>query len=409
MNDIARPYGDFPAIVLGVESQIGLAIVRELGRAGVRVIAVTHDPHAIGLASRYAWRRIIVGPPRSDSVIDAINALAAELGRVSLLAVSEANLLWLDRQRARIRPDIGLAVPATHMLASVLDKSKTLSIAGAIGIAVPKTVEPTSRQDIERIAPTFPFPAVLKWKDSNAIAPRLATAGLALVKAEYVYTAEELRDIGRRYAPVGEWPLVQQYCRGQGLGQFFFMRGGHAIRVFQHRRVAEWPPEGGYSSVCDAVPLDRHQALQRQSIALLRALDWEGVAMVEYRHDAVNDRSVLMEVNGRFWGSLPLAVAAGAGFALHAHAAAIGARPPELAQPRSDLRCRMLATEAKRLVRLWLAPSKIADRSYRAQPMRETLRFVVDFFRPRVRYFVLSPDDLRPVGRDILNMLLRRS
>jgi protein-tyrosine-phosphatase len=47
---------------------------------------------------------------------------------------------------------------------------------------------------------------------------------------------------------------------------------------------------------------------------LVRAAGWHGVAMVEFKLDEVTGECRLMEVNGRFWGSLPLAVAAGADF-----------------------------------------------------------------------------------------------
>jgi predicted ATP-grasp superfamily ATP-dependent carboligase len=392
-----------PALVLGVETQIGLSLIRELGRAGVPVIAVSHDPCALGLASRYVWRKLVVGPPRSEAVIQAVNAQAAELGPMSLLTVSEGNLMWLDHERARFSPQVGLAVPNGPALRSVLDKSQTLAAARALGMAVPRTDEPASLADVEALAASFPFPAVLKWKDANGVAGALAKAGLPLHKAEYVYTAAELLEVGQRYAAIGQWPLVQQYCAGQGLGQFFFMHQGQVVRRFQHRRVAEWPPEGGYSSVCDAVPLDRHTDLQAQSVALLQALGWEGVAMVEYRHDPATDRAVLMEVNGRFWGSMPLAVAAGAGFGRLAHAAALQQPLPELQAPLSQLRCRMVATEIKRLRRLWLQPRLIVDRQFEVRPMAETGRFLADYFRPNVRYFVWSADDPRPSWRDLRN------
>lgn len=405
MPERARVPPGAPAIVLGVETQIGLAIVRELGRAGIRVIAMSHDPRALGLASRHVWRRVVVGPPRSDAVIDAVNALAVELGPLSLLTVSEGNLLWLDRERGRFGPAVGLAVPQGAVLQAVLDKSQTLAAARALGIAVPRTDEPRSLDDVDALARDFPYPAVLKWKDANAVAPRLAAAGLPLLKAEYVYGADELRRSASRYQAVGEWPLVQQYCGGQGLGQFFFMQGGQAVRRFQHRRIAEWPPEGGFSSVCDVVPLQRHAELQAQSVALLQALGWQGVAMVEYRYDEAHHSAVLMEVNGRFWGSLPLAVAAGAGFAVLAHTAALGLPLPTLPAAAERLRCRMVATEVKRLRRLWFQRGLIADREFKVQPLRETLRFLADFVRPGVRYFVWSADDPRPALRDACNAL----
>lgn len=396
-----------PAIVLGVESQIGLAIVRELGRAGVPVIAISHDPRAIGLVSRHVWRPVVVGPPRSDAVIQSVNALCQELGPLSLLTVSEGNLMWLDSQRGRFDPWVKLAVPTSAALRTVLDKSQTLTAAQRLGIAVPRTEQPQSMDDIEALCADFPFPAVLKWADGNAAGVALAAAGLELVKAEYVYSADELRRVAARYAPIQAWPLVQQYCAGQGLGQFFFVHEGRVVRRFQHLRIAEWPPEGGYSSVCDSLPLDQHAELQRQSAALLQEIGWEGVAMVEYRWDPANGRATLMEINGRFWGSFPLAVAAGAGFALFAHNAALGLPLPALAEPAAGRRCRMVVTELKRLVRIVLQPGQIRDRAFRRRPWQEAARFVADYFRPRVSYFVWDLRDPRPFWRDVASTLAR--
>lgn len=392
-----------PCIVLGVETQIGLAIVRELGQAGVPVIAMSDDPHAIGLRSRHVWRAVVVGPPRSAAVIAAVRALGEELGPCSLMTVSEANLSWLSLHRGdfgKVRP----IAPARAALDAVLDKQRTLAAAQRVGIEVPRTVEPRSLDDIARIAQVFPYPAVVKWKDANAIAPVLAAAGMDFVKAEYIYSADELLALGRRYAPIGQWPLLQQYCAGQGLGLFFFMCRGRAVQRFQHVRIAEWPPEGGFSSVCDAVPLDCHRDLQQRSIELLQSIGWEGVAMVEYRLDPTTGRAVLMEINGRYWGSLPLAVHAGAGFALLAHQVAMHLPLARLPPPRDDLRCRMVTTEIKRLARIFLAAGQIKDRHFRIDRWREVRRFVGDFFRPRVRYYLWQLDDQRPFWADIGNV-----
>jgi predicted ATP-grasp superfamily ATP-dependent carboligase len=391
-----------PCIVLGLETQIGLAIVRELGRAGIPVIGIAQSSRALGLRSRHLTHGIIVDRPRSSELLGTIRRLGEQHGPCALVTVSEANLLWLNQHRAELG-QVRAALPAADRLAWVLDKQRTLALAREVGIAVPETAEPTSLAEAEALASRFRFPAVLKWKDPNAISAALRAHGLALQKAEYVYTAQEWLEIARRYAPLQAWPMVQEYCPGRGLGQFFFMHDGQAVRRFQHVRVAEWPPEGGFSSVCDAVPLSRHAELQQRSIELLRRIGWQGVAMVEYRWDEATDRAVLMEINGRFWGSFPLAAHCGAGFGVLAYAQALGLPLPVLPEPRDDLRCRMVATELKRLVRLWLHPGRIADRSYRVRRGAELWRFVADFFRPRVCYFVARRDDMAPFWADLRN------
>ncbi len=48
--------------------------------------------------------------------------------------------------------------------------------------------------------------------------------------------------------------------------------------------------------------------------SLMRALDYTGVAMVEFVLDKKSQKWVFLEINARFWGSLPLALAAKADF-----------------------------------------------------------------------------------------------
>lgn len=392
-----------PCIVLGMETQIGLGIVRELGRVGVPVIGIAHEQNAIGLASRYLLRGLVVNPPRSPELIAAIRALGEEYGSCCLLTVSEANLAWLAQHRHAFG-NVHPVVPAQEKLALVLDKQQTLQAARDVGIDVPETVELISMMQAQEMAKNFAFPAVLKWKDPNAVAKKLNAHGLDLLKAEYVYTQDEFVAMAERYQPLGEWPMVQAYCPGQGLGQFFYMHEGKAIRRFQHLRIAEWPPEGGFSSVCDSVPLERHQALQEKSIALLRHIGWEGVAMVEYRWDPVTDHAVLMEINGRYWGSYPLAVHCRADFALLSYYLESGLGLPTLPALQTAIRCRMMSTEIKRLVRIFLHPELIVDRTFKVRKWDEAVRFVSDFFRPRVRYYVWDKSDPKPYLIDVMNL-----
>lgn len=393
-----------PCIVLGLESQIGLALVRELGRAGVPVIGIAQASDELGLASRYLTERIVIAEPRGAALLAAIRAIGERFGVATLMTVSEANLVWLDANRAQLLPVITL-VPRPEQLALVLDKSRTLEIARGVGVPVPATWQPRSITDVRDLRPEFPV--VLKWSDPVAVMVDLAAAGLPLHKAEIIHDEVSLQGALGRYEPIGRWPLVQRYATGYGLGQFFFVHDGEVMRRFQHRRIAEWPPEGGFSSVCDAVPLGEHRELQALSVRLLQAMHWEGVAMVEYRFDPASGIALLMEVNGRFWGSLPLAVHAGAGFALLTHFVQGLGTQAALPPLRDDLRCRMVATELKRLRRIVFEPGLINDPMFRVRPAAEVWRFARDFFSARSCYYLWSIDDPRPFVADVVGALRR--
>ncbi|HEX8888943.1 MAG TPA: ATP-grasp domain-containing protein, partial [Pyrinomonadaceae bacterium] len=94
-------------------------------------------------------------------------------------------------------------------------------------------------------------------------------------------------------------------------GYFALMKDGELRAEFAHRRIRDVRPTGSGSAVRESVAPDAR--LREAALKILQELRWHGVAMVEFRVKA-DGTPVFLEVNGRFWNSLPLAVYAGADF-----------------------------------------------------------------------------------------------
>ena len=236
----ARPEG---VIVLGVDSQIGLSIVRDLGRSGVPVFGIGRSRAAVGLHSRYL-RRGYVHAARDASLVKLMNRIAVEEGVRFVMTVSEGDILFLNEQRAALAP-LKPLIPSAETMHTVIDKARVYELAGPLGIAVPRTFA-VGHDGQMPVAPTdADFPVVLKWADPADIQPRLRAQGLSFRKAEYCHDSGELRAALDRYRPLGSFPLVQAYCPGHGLGQMIYLHQGEPLLRFQHRRIPEWPPEGG--------------------------------------------------------------------------------------------------------------------------------------------------------------------
>lgn len=391
--------GPPPALVLGVDSPIGLTVLRELGEQSVPVHAIG-SRRSIGRASRYC--RGFTERPRAP-IAGWLPDLIAATGARALLAVSESDLVDLAALPANI-DGCAILTPRAGPLAIVLDKTETLRRAAAIGIATPPTWQPLADDDFAAHAVRRSWPAVAKWPNPPAVLPLLEQAGIDFVKAEFLHDADALLAMTRRYRPLGQWPLVQSYCPGVGIGQMIFMDRGEAVLRFQHRRVREWPPEGGTSTCCAAEPPDRHADQMEKSIALLRSIGWQGPAMVEYRHDAHTGAYWLMEVNGRFWGSLPLARHCGARFAWEAYRRAVLADDRPASPPRTDLRARYMVPDTRRLLRMLFGAGAIADPAFPVRRWRELAAYVAGFLDPRVRYYVGTLRDPGPLCRDALSM-----
>jgi predicted ATP-grasp superfamily ATP-dependent carboligase len=393
---------DSPQVmILGVDSPIGLAMIRELARHGVRVHGIGGSPRSLGLFSRRLATRHVRA--QGDEALAAqIRSIAAATGCRWIMTVSEGDILTLQRLRADIAPVTAIIADQDPMR-RVLDKAATLAAAAKVGIETPHTWHWTSLAEVTADRNALTYPLVLKWRDPARVQPLLGRAGLRFDKSRYIYGFDDLRTYLSPLVAVGELPLAQRFHPGYGLGQMAYMRGGEAWLRFQHRRLAEWPPEGGCSTVAESVALTEHADLFERSIALLREIGFEGPAMVEYRYDPQSGRAVLMEINGRFWGSLPLAYHAGAPFVWTSYATrAIGESPPPT-QPdyQAGMTCRYLIPELKRLARITLQPHLVQDRALRFNPWREWARFLLAYFDPKTRYYVFEAGDPAPFFSDL--------
>lgn len=400
---MSRMRRTLPAVVLGIDTPIGLTVIRDLGRHGIPVIGIARQNNALGMQSRYLQRGL-VRPPTQDALVDQIVALGAELGQACLFAISEGDIALLNRHRDRLGA-FKIMFADERRMDSVLDKAQTYAAAARVGVRTPRTEQVASLAEAERLSTELRYPVVLKWSNPHEAIRLLKPLGISPDKVRYCHSAAELMDYLRPFAPAHTYPLIQEYCAGVGLGQFVLMKDGQPCYTFQHVRVHEWPPEGGFSSMCESLPPHLHRELMEKSVALLRELDWEGVAMVEYRHDPATGESALMEINGRFWGSLPLAYHAGANFPTLCYRL-FGLGETVTQQPyRAGIRCRFMVPETKRLLRILLQQNKIADRKLRFARLPELFGYLVDFLRLGSRYYVFTWRDPRPFFGDVAQML----
>jgi protein-tyrosine-phosphatase len=124
------------------------------------------------------------------------------------------------------------------------------------------------------------------------------------------------RDVDQWRAALGSTyrgvPVQQeQYISGKGLGVEMLFEHGALRWSFLHERVHEYPLTGGGSSY--RISIELRGDLVQSATALLSALHWHGVAMVEFKVPAGGE-AYLIEINPRLWGSLSLAIDCGVDF-----------------------------------------------------------------------------------------------
>jgi predicted ATP-grasp superfamily ATP-dependent carboligase len=337
-------------LVLDGNQNQAVACVRSLARHGHVVWAGEADGWSKAGWSRYCSGSFQYASPRTDpqKFLSDLLAEAAKESGTLLLPMTETTSLLISANRERFAT-VGarLVLPDHADLLRAVDKSQTTELARSVGIAIPETHLVTSLDEATVIAPHIRFPVVLKPKTSNE---QSAEGAMQMTgRPQYARDAHEMRkaliEILRNCSAV----LVQEFVEGTGTGYFVLMRHGELRAEFAHRRLRDLHPTGSGSVLRESIL--PHPKIRETSLALLRALNWHGVAMVEFRLRADNV-PVFLEVNGRFWHSLPLACYAGVDFpALLAHMAEFG----DVAPPTSKIgvRCRWLVGDFRHLLEVW--------------------------------------------------------
>jgi predicted ATP-grasp superfamily ATP-dependent carboligase len=298
-------------LVTDGNERAALAVTRSLGRRGHEVTVVSATGRSLAGRSRFAHAERRVPSPLSDpaAFVDGVVHVAAEVRTEVLLPVGEAAALGVLGARERLQ-GVAVPFPALDAFRAVCDKERVLARARQLGIAVPSQHVAASREALAELASAaLLFPLVAKPARSVAGA---ANEGLQKLRVRHVSDAATLRRLADEL-PAAAYPLMlQQRIVGPGTGIFVLPWNGALRAVFAHRRLREKPPSGGVSVYAESVAAEPE--LVERSRRLLDALGWQGVAMVEYKRDAATGVPYLMEINGRFWGSLQLAIDSGVDF-----------------------------------------------------------------------------------------------
>ena len=299
-------------LVLDGNQNQAVASVRSLAKAGHEVLVGESSSW-----SKAGWSRSCHGTFRyPDPEKDAAGFVAriAEVTRprpgTLVLPMTEATTLPLSAQRDTLfATGAQLVLPPHADVLRAFNKDEMVRLASSLGIAVPKTILVCTAEQAREAVEVTGFPLVLK--PCNSVEAGSDGAVRITGRPRYARNLDELEDRFKEMIRICSQMLVQEFVDGEGTGYFALMRHGELRAEFAHRRLRDVHPTGSGSAL--RVSVEPDPQVRAASLAILQGLRWHGVAMVEFRQ-IPDKQPVFMEVNGRFWNSLPLACYAGADF-----------------------------------------------------------------------------------------------
>lgn len=332
-------------LVLGDDTRSFLTVIRSLGRKGIEVHIGWYVPEAPELRSRYISAVHEIPPYKSDKHGDAsfewlgtlIELLQHEQFDL-VIPTSDRTILPLHKHLKELKPFGHFAILEGKAFEVGFNKEKANSLARSLGIPLPAEKVVDTIDNGLRLAEKWGYPIVLKPLSSFQIH--------SLHRKQFVrkaYRETDLRNYLEEMLSHGS-VTVQENFLGVGMGVELLARDGNVLAAFMHRRVHE-PLMGGGSSYRMSVPL--HRGMFQASRKMMAAMKYTGVAMIEFKWNPDTESWVFIEINARFWGSLPLAVAAGVDFPWYLYKMMVHGETSFPGKYRFPIYCRNLVNDLR--------------------------------------------------------------
>jgi predicted ATP-grasp superfamily ATP-dependent carboligase len=286
------------------EERAALAACRALRSAGYEVDAVASGGPAAVHWSRYCSRRLWAPDPRADrtAFADSLSEFLACRRYDLLLPASDAALLAISEDRDRLSQLVTIGLPGQDVVLRCLSKIAAFEDSGATQLAAPRTEVCRTVDEAREAVTKIGFPLLVK--------PRMSArpVGIGLRQRSSRRISSE-RGLAATIEDFGMPMLVQRCLRGpvHSLGGVITDQG--LVAAAYSRYVRTWPPDAGNVSCSVSLPLPAE--LREGAVTLLDRLGWRGIFELELMEKPDGNLG-LIDLNPRVYGSLELAVHAGA-------------------------------------------------------------------------------------------------
>jgi len=294
-------------MLLGANDQAMLVVARQLAAQSFSIdvadwqdLPVKYSKH---ISSYYILSDLELC---ADSFVIDLCQLLKRNDYLFLLPINDAALEVCVNFRETIMENVTLiGVPEYSVYSFSHNKHKLIKKCISLGIDPPPSIYIDCIDGLERALVSLSYPVVAKPIHSKLIKDNK----LFQFNVKVAYSERELVDILRENILNVPY-LIQKYLNGKGVGYNILSLNGDVLLAYQHERLTE-PDGGGASSYRKTVSINTHN-LKSHSEKIIKSINWTGPAMIEYK--VCNDIPYIMEINGRFWGSVFLGVKSGLNF-----------------------------------------------------------------------------------------------
>ena len=329
------------AIVTDVKYRMALSLIRDLADAGIPVIACHSGegrPYAFDAKGILRTAVLPDASTQPQACLETLSALCRSCEETPVLLPVGAKTLGLlasPEGHAALDGLCRICLPTAEALDLANDKARLAALARQLGVPVPEEYFPKTTEDFDRL----PYPVVLKPTCGEK---QGLSAEQRYVIAKDAKTAQEAFE---RFTFEDQYPVVQQYIAGSGIGYSVLAKEGEIVGAICHKRLREYPLTGGPSTCCEVID---GTFVAEYAAKLVKVLNFTGLAMIEFKLDS-NGEPYLLEINPRIWGTFPLTRASRSSIGYDWYALAADLLPQKI-PPRTGTRMFYLLSDGRRMV-----------------------------------------------------------
>jgi predicted ATP-grasp superfamily ATP-dependent carboligase/peptidoglycan/xylan/chitin deacetylase (PgdA/CDA1 family) len=286
--------GSPPAFIMGL-GENGYGILRGLARERVRAVGFETRPEEFGRHSRYCETHALPDSLDDRRIVQALIERAGNAtGKPVLFPTSDYHTSLLARHREELSRHFQFHWVEEESLRHIVDKARMSRVCGNAGVLAPRTHVTRPDEDLAGLAEGLSFPCLIKPNRS------FDTPFPADIKNVIVRSPAELLAFYQAHPELRGATVCQEIIEGGDDAIFqctaLIRASGEVGAVFCARKLHQYRP--GYGVMCFGRS-EENDVVAALTLRLLRALQYRGLASLEFKRRAQDDRYYFIEMNPR--------------------------------------------------------------------------------------------------------------
>ena len=296
-----------PVVVMKTEHYGGLGIMRSLGRLGVRMFGIDKTEFSPALRSRYCSHSF-VWDLEQHTAEESLNFLRSVVYRTGpfpiLIPTSDETMMFVANHAQTLKQWFKFTEQPADLILSLYDKKEMFALAQNNGIPVPRTVFPTSLDDITEFARHATYPLLVKGIDGKELEKKTGKKMVIVRNAD---------DLIEQYLLMedSEHPnvMIQEYIPGGDddtwIFNGYFNSRSLPLVSFTGKKLRQNPIYTGMTSLGIT---EYNESVVEYALRFMQSVGYKGIVDIDFRYDARDDMYKILDVNPRVGATFRLFV-----------------------------------------------------------------------------------------------------